>query len=490
MTQRSKFVSVTIVVWLSISIFFCAQANANPQAPNSSCLLLGPDPSLIIRFRHYPSQFLARKQLNRADLQAMTRSDTPLTRAKRMSHGYYVVYFKREKPSRTLITATSTGSECYTQSALAPIILAMKQSPQIAEVTPNFLSSMMDVAQSNISQQWNLQRPPGGIDAEAAWRYTTGVPWVTIAVLDTGILPHPALSANILPGVHFTRAGETGRSAEPSCTECGGYEHGTMVAGIVAATGEYLDGGALFGVARHSSILPINVFTKFTDQTTCGSPPCLYSYLSDQINALAWLAGDEFSNVPSPPKTIVGINLSFGNEISCPVATQNALNRIHSKEWSVIVAAGNHNNDAARNYPANCQNVISVAATGFYGERAAYSSWGKTVTIAAPGGNERHSIYTATDGAYRYKQGTSLAAPHVSGVIALLYAIDSSLNAEQIKKIITAQEAITPFPSPDMLPRGALSCNDRSSPEKSCGVGIINANKAVQKLLSTDTNSE
>ena len=159
------------------------------------------------------------------------------------------------------------------------------------------------------------------------------------------------------------------------------------------------------------------------------------------------------------------------------------MNQVQKKGLSVIAAAGNQNNDAAREYPANCSGVIAVAATGPFGERASYSNWGSTVTIAAPGGNGQNgSIYSTIEDGYAYKQGTSLAAPHVSGVIALLYSIDPTLDPIKVKEIITAKDAMTPFPPSETLPAGTFSCIDANFPEKSCGAGIINAYKSAQKL--------
>ena len=175
--------------------------------------------------------------------------------------------------------------------------------------------------------------------------------------------------------------------------------------------------------------------------------------------------------------------MSLGSNTSCPEAAQNALNQVQKTGLSVIVAAGNQNNDAVYDYPANCKGIIAVAATGPFGERASYSNWGSTVTIAAPGGNGQHgSIYSTIDDGYTYKQGTSLAAPHVAGIIALLYSIDPTLDPIKVREIITAQDAITPFPLQENLHTGAHSCIDKAFPEKSCGVGIINAYQAAQEL--------
>lgn len=478
-----KYAIKTIArVLIFITTLYCTQVNA--AAPSgSACLLLGPEPSFIIKFHNPPPSLLAREQLSSRNLHEIAVPGITFIHAKRMAHGYYIARVKFEKQPNTWLQTSVAGSTCYTQQALSKIVEKIKQSPTIAEVTPNFLSSIMEISQSNTPVQWNLQTPPGGIDAENTWiDFTKGAPDTTIAVLDTGIVNHDALNPNILPGVHFTNAGEAGVSATPSCLECAGFNHGTMVAGIIASTGELAYGGALFGVAPHSTILPINVFTKFIDQKTCGFSPCLYSYLSDQINALQWLAGNHFSNLNEPPSAVVGINMSLGNVTACPEVAQQTLNQIQKHNMSIIVAAGNQNNDVARDYPANCKNVISVAATGLYGERASYSNWGKSVTIAAPGGNGAYSIYSTINDAYIYRQGTSLAAPHVSGVIALLYAIAPTLDPIKVKDIITSQDSTTEFPTSDILPPGTISCIDARFPEKSCGTGIINAYKAAQKV--------
>ena len=168
-----------------------------------------------------------------------------------------------------------------------------------------------------------------------------------------------------------------------------------------------------------------------------------------------------------------------------PCSSTKRIESSSKKGLSVIVAAGNQNNDAARDYPANCSGVIAVAATGPFGERASYSNWGSAVTISAPGGNGQNgSIYSTIDDAYAYKQGTSLAAPHVSGIIALLYSIDSTLDPIKVKQIITAQDAITPFPSTENLPADTFSCIDVNFPEQSCGTGIINAYRGSRRKPS------
>ncbi len=431
--------------------------------------LLGPNPSLIISYYHKPPHSLVRHELSQAELHEININvpDISFVRATRMLNGSLLVYLK--------------PTEVYSKKELLSIALKLKKIPEVEAVTPNFLSSIMEI---DTDTQWNLDGPPGGIEIENTWlEFTTGASDITIVVLDTGTMNHGALNSNLLKGVHFTEANHYGTGAEPSCKECSGYNHGTLVASIIAATGESVYGRILFGVAPRSTVLPINVFTQFTDVKTCGFPPCLYSYLSDQLNALYWLSGENFPGLPEAPKHIVGINMSFGSTQSCPKIAQKIIDKLHQKNSSFIAAAGNQNKEVTQNYPANCKHMIAVAATGRYGERADYSNWGEGITLAAPGGNRKNSIFFTTEQALLYKQGTSFAAPHVSGVIALLYSIDKTLTTEQVKTMITSPETISPFPTLDEIPAGSQSCLDITVPKKSCGAGILNAYKAVKKTI-------
>jgi serine protease len=409
-----------------------------------ACLLLGPEPSFIIKFS---SQQVPAFQSNKKMYAISAPNQIRFTRMKAMPNGRVIAYFKPEKQSLNL--EKSAHVTCYSQQRISEMIASIKQSPDVEAVVPNFLSSTMEVLEPDVAMQWNLLSPPGGIDAKNTWVDFTKGESSTIAVMDTGIVSNQALDANVLPGVHFTNAGEFGISAAPSCDTCPGFNHGTWVAGMIAATGEPTYGETMLGVAPRSKVLPMNVFTKITSVEVCGTMPCLYSYLSDQINALEWLSGQDFLGLPAAPVTLVGVNMSMGHTSACPELVQHAFDNLQSKGLSVVVAAGNKNMDAIRSYPANCEGVISVAATGFYGERASYSNWGETITIAAPGG--------------RQKQGTSMAAAHVSGVVALLRSINPMLDAQEVKKIMTSEPSVTPFPLT----------------EKPCGAGIVNAYNAA-----------
>lgn len=169
----------------------------------------------------------------------------------------------------------------------------------------------------------------------------------------------------------------------------------------------------------------------------------------------------------------------------CPASMQSAINSAISRGSVVVAAAGNATGgaDAVNIHPANCIGVITVAATDREGNRAHYSNYGSTIEVSAPGGelnqvgvggilHNRNGIYTTTnngpdvpdDPGYGYSEGTSFAAPHVSGIVALM----QSLNPQQPSAVATVLAATA-----RQLP-GACSGG--------CGAGIVNAQAALNSI--------
>lgn len=139
-----------------------------------------------------------------------------------------------------------------------------------------------------------------------------------------------------------------------------------------------------------------------------------------------------------------------------------------------MVAAGNSNTNASSATPANCQNVVTVAATNRSGGRAYYSNYGNVVDVAAPGGAQSSAndsegvLSTLNSGStspaspnYEYYQGTSMATSHVAGVAALMYAVKSDITPSEVETIL--KSTTRSFPS---------TCS-------SCGTGIVDAKAAV-----------
>jgi serine protease len=332
------------------------------------------------------------------------------------------------------------------------------------------------------NEQWHYFEATGGINLTSAWDKATGAGVVT-AVIDTGYRPHADLNANILPGYDFisdTFVSNDGNGRDSDASdpgdwinpgECGGGDpvvfeasswHGTHVAGTIAAVTNNSNGVA--GVAFGAKVVPARVLGK------CGG------YTSDIADAIIWTSGGSVSGVPANANPAKVLNISLGGGGSCGSTTQNAINSARSRGSVVVVAAGNSNANSANFTPANCTGVVTVAATGRNGGKASYSNFGATVEVAAPGGSGgANSVLstlnsgTTTPGAdnYAFYNGTSMATPHVTGVVALLFQAKSTLTPDQVTSIL--QSTARAFPA---------TCSQ-------CGSGIVNANAAVDAALGT-----
>jgi serine protease len=308
------------------------------------------------------------------------------------------------------------------------------------------------------------------------------------AIIDTGILPHAELDpARLLPGYDFVsdiiydNDGTPGRDADPAdpgdatlANECGdggspgnSSWHGTGTTGVVAATTDNsLD---IAGIDHRGSILVVRALGK------CGG------FTSDIIDAMRWSAGLKVAGVPLNPNPARVINLSAGSTDACSVFEQDAIDEVVSSGASVVVAAGNDTADAGTVSPANCDRVITVAATNRSGARAAYTNIGKHVDISAPGGEGADAIpvlyntglTSPGDDAIAYALGTSFAAAQVAAVAALILAHNTELSPGQVEEVLKL--SARPFP-------------DASCDTTTCGAGIVDADRAL--MIAENTQPE
>jgi subtilisin family serine protease len=322
-----------------------------------------------------------------------------------------------------------------------------------------------------------------GANFEAAWNVTTGTNTLVVAVLDTGIVQtHPDLAGRFVSGYDFvsdvpTANDGNGRDADPSdpgdwvtsadaataafsgCAVTNSSWHGTHVAGTVGATGNNSIGVA--GANWRARIQNVRILGK------CGG------FLSDEVDAIRWAAGLSVPGVPANSTPAKVINMSLGGSGACSTAEQAAINAANTAGAIIVVAAGNESDDVANASPANCAGVITVAATARNGNRASYSNFGSLVTISAPGGDSGNLILSTIDTgtqapsspSYAYKAGTSMATPHVAGLVSLMLAANPALTRAQI--ITLLQSTATQFPA-------GSTCTTSL-----CGAGIINAGAAV-----------
>lgn len=348
------------------------------------------------------------------------------------------------------------------------------------------------------AQQWHYRR---GTGVNAMGRHDPGAQGegVVVAVLDTGVVPHPDLG-NLLPGYDFISnpfIANDGGGRDPDATdpgdwveeqhlsraECSGMKkpsnsswHGTHVAGTIAA----LDGNGIGGrgVAPKARILPVRVLGR------CGGDSF------DIENAIAWSAGLSVPGVPDNPHPAQVINLSLGGlSPLCSNGYRQVIEAVRAKGVSVVVAAGNSNTDASLFSPANCTAALTVAAVGPDGMRAGYSNFGAVVDVAAPGGDQTahgrgggvlstidKSLKAPSQPSYGYMNGTSMATPHVAGVLARLIGLEKAErpNASPVSWRDQAEAVLEA--SLQAFPGG-----DCANPFV-CGKGLVDFGTAAQRL--------
>jgi serine protease len=349
--------------------------------------------------------------------------------------------------------------------------------------------------------QWNLATNPGvGIDLLEAWRWGRGEGAV-IAVVDTGIVPQSEFRGRILPGYDFVsnvlvaNDGD-GRDADPrdpgdwvteteaesgkffeGCDADESSWHGTHVAGIALAAANNERG--ITGIAPRAKLLPVRALGK------CGGTE------RDLVDALRWAGGlqpldaPRNRNVPRNRNPASIINLSLGGLGQCGSALQNAIDELSAREILVVVAAGNDAISAEGFTPANCENTLTVAATDNAGQRAPYSNYGAYVQLSAPGGTSGAGVLSTIDrGRKRPKgaalgraAGTSMAAPHVAGTLAIARGLDRSISSLELLSLL--RDHLAPF-TPNSVEYGC------DTPEF-CGAGFLDAGAFITALQSRPT---
>ncbi|MEK9521762.1 S8 family serine peptidase [Streptomyces sp. NPDC087908] len=377
------------------------------------------------------------------------------------------------------------------------VMAAFRADPSVASVEPDIRAYAMAVTpnDTDYAKQWDLFEPTGGMNVPAAWDKTTGS-GVTVAVIDTGYAAHSDLATNIVSGYDFISTSAdardgNGRDADAkdegdwnaTDNECGTGSkasnsswHGTHVAGTIGAVTNNTKGIA--GIAYNAKIQPVRVLGK------CGGSS------ADIADAITWASGGSVPGAPANATPAKVINLSLGGaSATCPSVYQNAINGAVSRGTTVVVAAGNSNANASGFTPANCANVINVASTSREGNRSYYSNFGSIVDVAAPGGETRRAtdtpgtVTTPENGIYstlnsgattqsseNFKpyQGTSMAAPHIAGLAALLKSAKTSLTPAEIETAIKTNAR----PLPGTCTGG-------------CGTGIADTAKTVNAVTTT-----
>ncbi len=384
------------------------------------------------------------------------------------------------------------GNYSALQLAKHQTLMAIKtlaSEPDIAYVEPNYLRHAMAIPNDPFyTLQWHYP----SINLPLAWDITTTDSPSTkaiVAVVDTGVLlNHPDMQGQTVPGFDFvsdaTRArdgdGIDDNPDDPGDLALGGSSsfHGTHVAGTVAARTD--NGLGVAGVAWDDAvIMPVRVLgvdggTSF-----------------DVIQGVRFAAGLSNNSNTLPAQRADVINLSLGGGGSSQ-SEQNTFTEVRNAGVIVVASAGN---DASNlpSYPASYDGVISVSATTITKTLAPYSNFGSGVDVAAPGGNGATDLNgdgigdgvvssIGDDGnagpivfGYAALNGTSMAAPHVAGVAALMKSVHPGLTAVQFETALAAGDLTDDLGNPGR--------------DDSFGHGLINAQKAVVAALALANGS-
>ncbi len=290
---------------------------------------------------------------------------------------------------------------------------------------------------------------------------------VVVGVIDTGYRPHADLAANILPGYDFVSDANNamdGNGRDPDAQEPGGLYcqsnwHGTHVAGTIAAVTN--NGQGVAGIAYGAKILPLRVLG------------CQGGHESDIADAILWGSGNPVAGIPANPTPARVLNLSLSGTGACGYTYSAAINAARNRGTVVVVAAGNNGKDASQFTPANCPGVVAVAATDNQGKKAVFSNFGANVSLAAPGTDIVSTYNAGTSGPgadlYETLRGTSMAAPHVAAVAALMLQAKPTMTGVAVETVL--KSTTKPFP---------YGC-------ASCGSGILDAQAAVTKAINYAT---
>lgn len=358
-------------------------------------------------------------------------------------------------------------------------IKTLRRDPRVKHAEANYKVRALAVP---TDEAYPLQWHYPLIGLPEAWDTTTGDPAVVVAVIDTGILAdHPDLAGQLVDGYDFVRdptSALDGDGIDPDPQEPAGVSaeassgfHGTHVSGTVAARGDNQLGVA--GSAYNARVMPLRALGAGGAGTT---------YDIDQ--AVRYAAGlpNDSGTVPQSPAQV--INLSLGGA-PFSQATQALFDEVRRAGVIVVAAAGNEAN-AAPLYPASYNGVISVSAVDTQRRLATYSNTGPNIDVAAPGGDNGVDLngdgypdgVLSTAGSpgnnginfvYAFASGTSMAAPHVAGVVALMKSVNRDLTPQDIDAMLAAGELTEDLGAPGR--------------DDSYGQGLINAQRAVLAAL-------
>ena len=473
-------------------------------------------------------------QTSRADMAALVaRAGLSTTGSRQITPSMHVVYLPR------MLFGAAVDAALTRLRSDPAVAFADVDARRYPHEMPN--DPLFQPVAGTSSGQWFMLTPSSttptsdvaATDAVSAWNITTGSSGSVIADIDSGVrFDHPDLlragfGGRLLPGYDFVGEdydltsgaalgsflkANDGDGWDPDPTDPGDWLnaadqansalfpsakcpiadsswHGTRVIGVLGAITNNAVGVA--GMTWNNYVLPVRSLGK------CGG------YDSDIMAGMQWAAGMTVSGVPDNPYPASIINLSLGGSGSCPSAYQNLVETLNAMGVLVVASAGNESGPV--DTPANCGGVLAVAGLRNVGTKVGYSSFGAEVGVSAPAGNCVNSsgaclrsidttinagLTTPTTNTYTNEinpnLGTSFSAPIVSGIAALMRAVNANLTPAQLIRRIEASAA--PFP-PNVAGLPVCPATDSATGQCSCvagqcGAGMVNAYAAVQAALA------
>ena len=359
---------------------------------------------------------------------------------------------------------------------------ALRRRGDVIAADPNYIRRAFATPSDEF---FGLQWHYAPIRLTEAWDLVAPDTGVVVAVIDSGVADHPELQGQLVTGYDFIQnptIAADGNGCDPDPFDPGdgltpgtSSYHGSHVAGTIVSRTSLQPGGddrGVAGVAWNAKVMPLRV----TGLTGAGSD-------FDLIQALRYAAGlaNDCGVLPNARADIV--NMSLGGP-AFSAALDQTIQQARAQGLILVAAAGNSGTDAP-SYPAAMTGVISVSATNIGNTLAGYSNFGTTIDVAAPGGNAAPTDLNGdgfVDGVlslgvddvvnpaqylYAFQVGTSMASPHVAGVIALMKGVHPGLTPQNVD---------------DLLAMGAMTI-DLGFPGL-YGNGLIDARAAVEAAIA------